>query len=64
LNISTPPSGPRFFFCQPVVGTLLGAWLLNEKLTWNFYPGAFLIIAGVVLSSMDKTKKETTKTAA
>jgi drug/metabolite transporter (DMT)-like permease len=56
--------GSLFFFCQPVVGTLLGAWLLNEKLTWNFYPGAFLIIAGVVLSSMDKAKKETAKTAA
>jgi drug/metabolite transporter (DMT)-like permease len=35
--------------------------LLNEKLTWNFYPGAFLIIAGVALSSMDKTKKKQPK---
>jgi drug/metabolite transporter (DMT)-like permease len=55
--------GSPVFIFQPVVGMLLGVWLLNEKLTWNFYPGAFLIITGVVLLSMDKTKKETTKTA-
>jgi drug/metabolite transporter (DMT)-like permease len=60
--IDTSVGSPVFIF-QPVVGMLLGVWLLNEKLTWNFYPGAFLIITGVVLLSMDKTKKETTKTA-
>lgn len=56
--------GSLFFFCQPVVGTLLGAWLLNEQLAWNFYLGALLIITGVFLSSTSKTKKETAKTVA
>ena len=56
--------GSLFFFCQPIVGTLLGAWLLKEQLTWNFYLGAILIVTGVALSSTAQTKKEKAKTVA
>ncbi|MGA8942117.1 MAG: DMT family transporter [Thermoactinomyces sp.] len=49
--------GSLFFFFQPVVGTLLGAWLLNEYLAWNFYIGALLIAVGVILSQSRKIQK-------
>lgn len=36
-----------FFFFQPVVGTLLGWFFLNEKLHISFIMGSLLIITGV-----------------
>lgn len=50
--------GSLFFFFQPIVGTLLGAWLLNEHLAWNFYIGALFIASGVILSTTPINKKE------
>ncbi len=37
-----------YFFFQPLVGTLLGWFLLEEQVTATFWIGALLIIAGVL----------------
>ena len=39
-----------FMFWQPVVGTLLGWWLLGEPITLYFLAGFLLIAVGVVLA--------------
>lgn len=39
-----------FFFVQPIVGTLLGWWLLGEHLTLAFLLGSALIIGSVAVS--------------
>ncbi len=41
-----------FFFLQPVVGSLLGWLLLEERLTGSFFAGSGLILAGVYLALM------------
>ena len=41
------------FFAQPVVGTLLGWWFLDEKVTWLFLVGGFLIGVGLVITSRE-----------
>ncbi|KEF38569.1 DMT(drug/metabolite transporter) superfamily permease [Schinkia azotoformans MEV2011] len=48
--------GSLFFFFQPLVGSFLGWLLLNEKLDVNFFIGGFLIMAGVVVVSLQKKK--------
>ena len=37
-------------FFQPIVGTILGYWLLDEVMTRYFLPGFALILIGVVLA--------------
>lgn len=49
-------TGSLFFFVQPVVGSLFGAWLLGEKLSIHFYIGALFIGLGIFLSTL-QTKK-------
>jgi drug/metabolite transporter (DMT)-like permease len=44
-------TGSLFFFFQPIVGSLLGAAFLGEVLPWNFFAGALLIAAGIVLAT-------------
>ncbi|MCG0239513.1 MAG: DMT family transporter [Firmicutes bacterium] len=44
-------SGAVFFFAQPVVGTLLGWWLLDEPLSLGFFAGGLLIATGVLLAN-------------
>lgn len=41
------------FFAQPVVGGLLGALLLGERLTTGFWLGAVLIAAGVLVTARE-----------
>jgi drug/metabolite transporter (DMT)-like permease len=50
-------TGSLFFFVQPVVGSLLGAFILGEKLSWHFYLGALLIAGGIYLSTLKKANK-------
>ncbi|MBE6017157.1 MAG: DMT family transporter [Lachnospiraceae bacterium] len=38
-----------FYPVQPMAATLLGVIILGEKLTWNFFAGAAVIFAGVLL---------------
>src|SRR5512137_2852350 len=38
-----------FFFAQPVVGALLSAIFLGEKLGWSFFAGGALILLGALL---------------
>ncbi|MBA4496389.1 DMT family transporter [Paenactinomyces guangxiensis] len=46
-------TGSLFFFVQPLVGSVLGYFLLNESLTWKFFVGAFLICIGIYFSTLD-----------
>lgn len=48
--------GSLFFFFQPLVGSFLGWLLLKERLDLNFFIGGFLIIAGVVIVTLQKKK--------
>ena len=43
-----------FFFVQPVVGSLLGALWLGERLTRNFLAGGALVLVGVALSAWER----------
>lgn len=42
------------FFAQPVVGIALGSWLLGEQLGLEFWVGAGLIGAGLILAVMEQ----------
>jgi drug/metabolite transporter (DMT)-like permease len=39
-----------FFFAQPVVGALLGVWLLGQRMTPGLWAGGLLIGAGLLLA--------------
>jgi drug/metabolite transporter (DMT)-like permease len=54
LELMDAGIGSLFFFFQPVVGTLLGWLLLNENIGANFFIGAMLIIAGVMIVTFQK----------
>lgn len=47
--------GSLFFFFQPLVGSFLGWFLLNEKLGMNFFIGGVLILSSVFVVSYEKT---------
>ncbi|MFT8607637.1 DMT family transporter [Liquorilactobacillus ghanensis] len=47
LHLVSAGKSGLFFLLQPIVGTLLGWLLLNEKLTWGFLVGSCLIIGSV-----------------
>ncbi|WP_027016092.1 DMT family transporter [Comamonas composti] len=40
-----------FSFLTPILGVILGAWLLSEPLASSFVFGAFMVLAGVLLVS-------------
>jgi drug/metabolite transporter (DMT)-like permease len=58
LELMDAGIGSLFFFFQPVVGTFLGWLLLNEEINANFFIGAILILAGVVIVTFQKRKTE------
>lgn len=49
-----------FSFLTPLFGMLFGIWLLNEKVEINFLIGTAMVMAGVVLVSMQGWLKKTT----
>lgn len=52
LSLMDAGPGSLFFFFQPVVGSLLGWWLLDEHLGWNFLLGGLLILGAVGLATI------------
>ncbi len=56
LELMDAGIGSLFFFFQPLVGSFLGWLLLNEELGVNFFIGAILIIAGVVIVTFQRKK--------
>ncbi|MED3963026.1 DMT family transporter (plasmid) [Niallia taxi] len=48
LQMLNASSGGIYFFFQPVVGTLLGWLLLDEKIGFMFWIGSILILIGVL----------------
>ncbi|MFT8873098.1 MAG: DMT family transporter [Sporolactobacillus sp.] len=45
-------AGSLFMFFQPLTGSLLGALLLGEHISLNFYFGSMLIVCGVLLAAV------------
>jgi drug/metabolite transporter (DMT)-like permease len=48
--------GSLFFFAQPLVGALLGVFLLEQQMTANLWLGGFIIALGVLLSLVSAGK--------
>lgn len=47
-----------FFFAQPLVGALLGVWLLGQRMTLGLWIGGALIAGGVLLSAVMPARVE------
>ncbi|HHT7239089.1 MULTISPECIES: DMT family transporter [Bacillus] len=56
LELMDASIGSLFFFFQPIVGSLLGWFLLNETLSSNFFIGGILIICSVLITTFEKQK--------
>ncbi|PFK43252.1 EamA family transporter [Bacillus cereus] len=56
LELMDASIGSLFFFVQPIVGSLLGWFLLDETLNRNFFIGGALIIFSVVITTLEKNK--------
>lgn len=54
LELMDASIGSLFFFFQPIVGSLLGWFLLNEPLNSNFFIGGILIICSVLITTLEK----------
>jgi len=54
LELMDASIGSLFFFFQPIVGSLLGWFLLNEALSSNFFIGGILIICSVFITTFEK----------
>ncbi|KWU61289.1 hypothetical protein AWW70_01965 [Bacillus mycoides] len=54
LELMDASIGSLFFFFQPIVGSLLGWFLLNETLNRNFFIGGILIICSVLITTFEK----------
>ncbi|TXS00909.1 EamA family transporter [Bacillus sp. SH7-1] len=54
LKLMDASIGSLFFFFQPIVGSLLGWFLLNETLSSNFFIGGILIICSVFITTFEK----------
>ncbi|NHM31191.1 DMT family transporter [Neobacillus terrae] len=52
LELMDAGVGSLFFFFQPFTGTLLGWLLLDEKLNSSFFLGGFMILAAVLIVSI------------
>lgn len=52
LELMDAGIGSLFFFFQPLVGSFLGWLLLHEKLTFHFFIGGALILAGVLIVTL------------
>jgi len=49
-------TGSLFFFLQPLIGTIFGYFLLNEKINSTFYVGSVIIAIAVYLSIKEPKK--------
>ncbi|HDR7287050.1 DMT family transporter [Bacillus cereus group sp. Bc222] len=54
LELIDASIGSLFFFFQPIVGSLLGWFLLNETLNSNFFIGGILIICSVFITTFER----------
>ncbi|WP_416826213.1 DMT family transporter [Ectobacillus polymachus] len=54
LQMLNASSGGLFFFFQPVVGTLLGWFILGENIGVTFWIGSILILTGVLFVMIEK----------
>lgn len=54
LELMDASIGSLFFFFQPIVGSLLGWFLLNEALSSNFFIGGILIICSVFITTFER----------
>lgn len=54
LQMLNTSSGGLYFFFQPLVGTLLGWLVLEERISTTFWIGSILILIGVVIVIREK----------
>lgn len=54
LQMLNASSGGLYFFFQPLVGTLLGWLVLEERISTTFWIGSILILIGVVIVIREK----------
>ncbi|MGG1327129.1 DMT family transporter [Bacillus tropicus] len=54
LELMDASIGSLFFFFQPIVGSLLGWFLLNETLNSNFFIGGILIVCSVFITTFER----------
>lgn len=47
-----------FSYLLPVIGTILGIWLLGEKATWNQLAGGALVLAGIYWIESGRTHEQ------
>ncbi len=59
LELMSAGAGSLFLFLQPVVGAVLGWLCLGERLTVNFFAGGLLIVAGVIIATLNERKTTT-----
>ena len=56
MDLMDAGAGSLFMCFQPIVGSFLGWYLLNEQLDTNFFIGAALIIGGLIVVSSAEEK--------
>jgi drug/metabolite transporter (DMT)-like permease len=64
LAMTEAGTGGLYFVWQPVVGTLLAAWLLHEPIGAPFVAGALMVLAGIWLVSPRGTSGASNERAA
>ena len=57
LELIDASIGSLFFFCQPIIGSLLGWLLLNETLNSNFLLVVFLLYVVFLLLLLKRNEK-------
>ncbi|GAF66931.1 drug/metabolite exporter [Bacillus sp. TS-2] len=57
LHMLNASSGGVFFFFQPVVGTILGWFILGERISFTFWIGSIFILIGVMLVIREEKHK-------
>ena len=58
LELMDASIGSLFFFFQPIVGSLLGWFLLNETLSSNFLLVVFLLYVAFLLLLLKRNEKQ------
>lgn len=58
LQMLNASSGGVFFFFQPVVGTLLGWFILGERISMSFWIGSFFILLGVFIVIKERREEQ------
>lgn len=56
VEIATPSYISTVSYLIPLVGVSLGVLVLGEQLAWNIYTGFAIILGGILIANLDKSK--------